>query len=318
MPSDPTFLHDLQDFKDLIDATSNDVNILPQLVEKDYWIMHCLWGLSNLGLNFELKGGTSLSKGYDIIKRFSEDIDVRIEPPEDMGIYCGKNHTKTKHVDSRGEFYDWLTIETAKIPGIEKTARDHDFDNEKLFSAGIRLNYPTCFPPSGGLKEGILLEVGFDDTTPNHPQTIFSWAYAKAEEAGIKFYDNSATGIKCYSPAYTFVEKLQTVSTKFRTQQDSGKFSQNFLRHYYDIYCLLNNQQVLDFIGTEAYQTHKDKRFRKADNQCIAENEAFLFSDAETRKLYDFEYQKTRDLYFEKMVPFETILERIHQYIQKL
>jgi predicted nucleotidyltransferase component of viral defense system len=48
----------------------------PALVEKDYWIMHCLYGLQQLRLQFELKGGTSLSKGYQIIDRFSEDIDI--------------------------------------------------------------------------------------------------------------------------------------------------------------------------------------------------------------------------------------------------
>ena len=43
------------------------------LVEKDYWIMHCLWGIQQQGYRFELKGGTSLSKGFGIIERFSED-----------------------------------------------------------------------------------------------------------------------------------------------------------------------------------------------------------------------------------------------------
>jgi len=36
----------------------------PYLVEKDYWIMHALWGLQQQGFQFELKGGTSLFKGY--------------------------------------------------------------------------------------------------------------------------------------------------------------------------------------------------------------------------------------------------------------
>jgi predicted nucleotidyltransferase component of viral defense system len=46
----------------------------------DYWIMHAVFGLKQLGLTFELKGGTSLSKGFGVIHRFSEDIDIRIEP----------------------------------------------------------------------------------------------------------------------------------------------------------------------------------------------------------------------------------------------
>jgi predicted nucleotidyltransferase component of viral defense system len=43
--------------------------------------MHCLYGLQQLGYTFQLKGGTSLSKGHKIVNRFSEDIDILIEPP---------------------------------------------------------------------------------------------------------------------------------------------------------------------------------------------------------------------------------------------
>lgn len=60
MWSDP-FLHDQDDFDDLILVVSGDSGIPPQLVEKDYWMMHCLFGLTAQGLSFHLKGGTSLS-----------------------------------------------------------------------------------------------------------------------------------------------------------------------------------------------------------------------------------------------------------------
>ncbi len=55
----PPFLHELPDFKDLIQVVADQKSIEPSLVEKDYWIMHCLWGLQSLGFHFELKGGTS-------------------------------------------------------------------------------------------------------------------------------------------------------------------------------------------------------------------------------------------------------------------
>ncbi len=51
------FLHDHPDFKTLLEITSREEEILePSLVEKDYWIMHVLWGLSAQGLKYELKG----------------------------------------------------------------------------------------------------------------------------------------------------------------------------------------------------------------------------------------------------------------------
>lgn len=69
------FLHEHEDFRDLLLITAEKEQIDPVLVEKDYWIMHILYGLKQLGYDFALKGGTSLSKGYKIIDRFSEDID---------------------------------------------------------------------------------------------------------------------------------------------------------------------------------------------------------------------------------------------------
>jgi predicted nucleotidyltransferase component of viral defense system len=78
------FLHRHRNFPDLIRIVADEREIDPALVEKDYWIMHCLYGLQQLKLTFELKGGTSLSKGFQIINRFSEDIDIRIEPPDMM------------------------------------------------------------------------------------------------------------------------------------------------------------------------------------------------------------------------------------------
>src|SRR5712675_3273530 len=138
MPTD--YLHNHKQFPDLIRIVAEQKGIDPALIEKDYWIMHSLYGLQKLGMKFELKGGTSLSKGYQIINRFSEDIDIRIEPPPEMDVKTGKNQTKPAHIKSRADFYDWLT-KTIKIDGIVSVERDTSVDNKDLTSAGIRLAY---------------------------------------------------------------------------------------------------------------------------------------------------------------------------------
>ncbi len=102
------YLHNHPEFADLMRIVAGEMSIAVALVEKDYWIMHCLHGLQALGLAFELKGGTSLSKGFKIIDRFSEDIDIRIEPPAAMRVKTGINQTKPVHIESRRYFYDWL------------------------------------------------------------------------------------------------------------------------------------------------------------------------------------------------------------------
>ena len=142
------WLHNHRDFKGLIQIVSDQLSIIPQLIEKDYWIMHCLWGLQQQ-FKFELKGGTSLSKGFKIIDRFSEDLDIRIEPPDGMDVKTGRNHNKPSQIASRSKYFEWLTS-NIEIPGIVLVERDTSFDDEKLLrNAGIRLRYESQFFRSG-------------------------------------------------------------------------------------------------------------------------------------------------------------------------
>jgi hypothetical protein len=95
MPAD--FLHNHPQFADLIRIVAAEKGIDPALVEKDYWITQCLYGLQQLGMKFELKGGTSLSKGFQIINRFSEDIDIRLTRQSDSPEPIIRTLQKTRH-----------------------------------------------------------------------------------------------------------------------------------------------------------------------------------------------------------------------------
>ena len=208
--------------------------------------MHCLYGLEKLGLEFEMKGGTSLSKGWGLLERFSEDIDLHIHSPFDLPV--GKNHRKASHVEKRRAFFDGLT-EKIKINGIIEIKREPTFDDDQMRNAGIILKYPSYFSNIEGVKPGVLLEIGFDQTIPNEPKTVSSWAYDKINSSGLEIIDNRAKSVKCYFPEYTFVEKLQAISTKFRQEQNSGKLKENQLRHYYDIDCLLKQNVFRILLG---------------------------------------------------------------------
>lgn len=315
MPRD--FLHNHRQFADLIRIVAEAQGIAPALVEKDYWIMQSLYGLQQLGLTFELKGGTSLSKGYGLISRFSEDIDIRIEPPADPPVMVGRNHDKAAHVQSRKDFYDRLAL-TIVIDGITSVERDTAFDEPRQYrSAGIRLTYDSINGSVEGLKDGVLLEVGFDDVAPNEARDISSWAYDFAASQ-VEIIDNRALGVACYHPGHTLVEKLQAISTKFRQQQENGAFPPNFMRHYYDVYSLLQDPTVQAFVGTKGYLDHKAKRFPKADNAVIAENEAFVLSDAETRATLQKAYAASSALYFRGQPAFDDILAEIAIWVPKL
>lgn len=311
------FLHARRDFDQLLAVVADGRGLDPMLVEKDYWIMHCLWGLQAQGFQFELKGGTSLSKGFGIIHRFSEDIDIRIEPPHGMEVKTGRNQDKPAHIASRRAYYEELAARIA-IPGIDSVERDTQFDDDKMRSAGIRLVYTPRTAALAGVKDGILLELGFDDTAPNRSVTISSWALDAAMARGVKVIDNRATAVPCYAPTHTFVEKLQTISTKYRRLGEAQAFPGNFLRHYYDVYCLLGLQEVQDFMREPAYQERKTQRFRSGDEQNIAQNQAFILDDPGQRHRFAREYGKTAALYYQGQPDFEALLARIHQHIDMM
>ena len=68
--------------QELFSETAARMNLLPGLVEKDFWVcwtLQKLFALPEWGERLTFKGGTSLSKGWDLIKRFSEDIDIVID-----------------------------------------------------------------------------------------------------------------------------------------------------------------------------------------------------------------------------------------------
>lgn len=311
------FLHELEDVSALYNSVSEELGVQPQIVEKDYWLMHSLWGLQQCGFSFELKGGTSLSKGYDLIHRFSEDVDIKIFPDKSLDIKTGKNHSKPAHVESRKKFFNQL-VEQIQIPGIVDVSRETEFDDPRqMRNAGVRLTYQSVFSDIPGLKSGILLEVGFDTTTPNEERNITSWAFDKASDIA-DIEDNRANGIKCYCPEYTLVEKLQAVSTKYRQFADSGKLPTNFIRHYYDIHQLLGSERVINFIGTDEYYTHKSKRFRQQDEKDITKNEAFWLNDPQQKEVFYAEYKRTSALYYKDQPDLDEILSRIQSVSQQL
>ena len=211
-----------------------------------------------------------------------------------------------------------LTAEIS-IPGVVSVERDAAFDDEKMRNAGIRLYYAARNPVPPGVKEGILLEAGFDLTAPNRPCTITSWAleYAMTHD-GTDILDNRARNVACYEPGYTFVEKLQTISTKYRQQQKTGSWPQSFIRHYYDIFCLLQSKDVQTFVGTPEYVRHKMVRFRQQDQSNIEQNEAFLLRDPDIRKQFERAYMTTSSLYYREMPSFSEILDAIQSVANRL
>ncbi|MFM8453966.1 MAG: nucleotidyl transferase AbiEii/AbiGii toxin family protein [Gammaproteobacteria bacterium] len=257
--------------------------------------------------------------GYGLIHRFSEDIDIHIRT--NFGLTIEGKEDKPQVRAARKKFYDVLA-NSLSINGITEVKRDYDFDDtEKYRSGGIRLYYQSQTTTLEGLKDGILLEAGFDTITPNKPINISSWVWEHlvSINASSSFIDNTAIEVQCYHPGYTLVEKLQTIVRKYRNKDNPGSSDEkNFIRQYYDVYCLLGNSEIQEFIGSPEYLAHKAVRIKGADNLIpLNEHPSLLLNDLKLRESFINRYLSTSKLYYNGQPDFEDILARIAVHVNR-
>lgn len=78
------FLHEDVEFTQLLQKAAAAAPLDVEFVEKDYWVTHVLWWLTQAQFGLSFKGGTSLSKCFGLIERLSEDIDLHLVPPPEL------------------------------------------------------------------------------------------------------------------------------------------------------------------------------------------------------------------------------------------
>lgn len=133
-------LHEnVEDFKDLILLTSEKLNLDPMLIEKDYWITHSLYHLSKSEYKHKVvfKGGTSLTKCYRDLRRFSEDIDIALLANDISSSQIKKILTRVEKVMS-------LDLQPGKFEEERKSGnyRYTQFKYKSLFAGNMMELHP--------------------------------------------------------------------------------------------------------------------------------------------------------------------------------
>lgn len=237
-----SYLHQHSDFVELINQTATRLKIPADFVEKDYWVSYVLYRLVNAGVNdFVFKGGTSLSKGWNLIDRFSEDIDLLFVPSSITKERQSKRLSAVRNIVSG---FDGIT-----------------YDKENSESSGSyradRFNYARRTSSSTGLLlPYIKLEMGFrGGDSPQTTVKIQSYIGKQIEAAGGMpgFVDVEPFEILVLDPKRTFVEKLFAIHSAYTNGQ-----IEKYVRHYYDVHKLLGLKDIQDFVGTSEYVKLKE------------------------------------------------------------
>lgn len=239
-----SFVHEEPEFAALLVQVADATRVAPALVEKDYWITHALWALHETGLDIWFKGGTSLSKGFGIIERFSEDLDLMVERGRVDGLPEVGNWTSLNKnpVAERQAFYRALT-QTLHIPAVS-VERDTLQEDEYCRGADYLGRYPGLFVANlpDGLSPSVRLEVGRARVVPFVERPISSFVHDHLEKLGMlgEFADNRARAVRCVHPLVTLLEKLDALSRRYNREVVEADA---FVRHYEDAVRIV---QVLD------------------------------------------------------------------------
>jgi predicted nucleotidyltransferase component of viral defense system len=235
-------------FADTISAASIDLNIPQSFVEKDYWITLVLSHLAKSKYVGEsvFKGGTSLSKGYNLIERFSEDVDIAIINNE------GKTGNEIKNVIR--------TIEKEITPELFELQMKGVTSKGSRFRKSV-FEYKSIDKSNQNNK--LIVEINsFANPYPFQLLTIQSMVFDFLIKTGnakyISQYNLQSFQVNVLNKEQTLLEKLVSL---IRCSFDenvieslSGK-----IRHFYDLYFLAKNMDCAEFIKSDFYKLDFNK-----------------------------------------------------------
>ncbi|MEO5755347.1 MAG: nucleotidyl transferase AbiEii/AbiGii toxin family protein [Mesorhizobium sp.] len=245
----------------LFTTTAQRLSSTPQNIEKDFWVCWTLDALFN-GLSDDsprllFKGGTSLSKGFGLISRFSEDIDVTVfrdDLGEGTSIAELQDLSRTKReakLDAikdacmayiQGPMAEALTAlvnaaaERTGLPPENFQVRTDEDDAQTLL-----LWYPTATPVEAYVRPAVKIESGAKSALdPNTPRIIRP--YVDQDAPGL---DLSVANVRTVDPERTFWDKVVILHGLRRWFERRGELrggGQRVSRHYYDIHRLMESE----------------------------------------------------------------------------
>jgi predicted nucleotidyltransferase component of viral defense system len=230
-------------FSDILRATSNQIGIKVEFVEKDYWITLILNRLakSKYGREAVFKGGTSLSKGFGLIDRFSEDIDIAIISRD------ARTGNEIKNI----------------IRAIEKeiTSDLNEVQLEGVTSKGSRFRKSVFEYDSADAKNNnnkLILEINsFANPYPFKRLEIKSFVFEFLQQAGnyeyIEEYSLEPFEVNVLNKEQTLLEKMVSL-IRFSFEEDYIESLKGKIRHFYDLYFLMNDAECADFIKSEKFK----------------------------------------------------------------
>lgn len=303
------YASELSDFPELLEATAQTTKISPAIVEKDYFLTRALRALSEVHRGeFVLKGGTGLSKGWQLLGRFSEDIDLLVRRMPDWGNARRDTRLKqlAKTVSCTPGFGPGSTLQASK--GTYRI---------------VALGYRSSTKNLSGLSKAVRLEMGYrgnPDAFVTRPVRSMVGHFAASRGQADLADDLSPFDLEIQNLEWTFIEKLFAAHTAYANNRAAGK-----ARHYYDLYRLSTCDEVRGFAGSEDCREciREVRRISETDfpgqhlPQSLATSPAFQ-PDPDGLKELEQNYRNEAHLFFVPPPHLEDVLVAIRQLLSFL
>ena len=310
---------------DILNQVSNRTGLPPIAVEKDWWVtltLYCSFS-QKYSQHIVFKGGTSLSKGWNLIERFSEDIDLAIDRKffgfeGDISINQIKKLrkkscafiTNTFVSDLTNSFHNFKVADECEVKAIVTEESDRD-------PQVIEIDYNSVLEKSDYLPSRVLIEVSSRSLIePSEEREINSLI-------GETFKDQSFTtksfNISTVLPQRTFLEKIFLLHEKFAVANRTAG-TERLSRHLYDIEKLMDSKNgkaaLEDATLFDNIVNHRKKfnAIRGLDYSNHVKGKIQIIPPDEIIKEWESDYNTMKEnMIYGKTIDFSSLIKRIEE-----
>ncbi len=297
------------------EQTASTLGLDEGSIEKDFWVcwvLRELFALPDLGQHLTFKGGTSLSKGWQLIKRFSEDIDIvidrtalKVEPPDAAEISGKERDRRLEKLQAACQAH----IRDVLAPSFERRLRERlpaqvtwslSFDPDDSDRQTLLFAYPAISAQRAYVQPRVKIELGArSDTDPSQTPTIRSYL-AEAFPGELR---NPSFPVRTVAPERTFWEKAMLLHEEAHRKASAGP-KLRLARHYYDLWCLIEAGVAATAMATpglfERVAAHRSVFFRrkKEAQKSLRQGSLVLLPAADHRAAWEEDYETMRETHF--------------------
>jgi hypothetical protein len=320
-----------RDRADVFREAGEALNIAASLIEKDFWVcwtLERLFGLPDIAPHLLFKGGTSLSKVYGVIRRFSEDVDISVSRdfvrPAAPDAAEGEGVSKTrrrKEIETlvaafhqavaeviRPRLYDDIAAALGELEGWELRADERDAGTLHFsYPLGVGLASPYNAP-------AVKIEMGGrSDVWPAQTGVVIPYA----AEAASHLFDDAKVTVHALAPERTFWEKATLLHNEFYRPPEKRR-GERISRHHYDLVQLAMHPEI----GPRSLAA-RDVFARVAEHKAVYYPDSWSrYGEAVTGNLrlapppdltsvLQGDYARMRPMFFDEPPAFDAIIEEL-------